>query len=113
MKQIQAIIRREKLGDVMNALETLKCPGMMVWEIEGYGKQKGITEQFRGREFTVKLLPKTKIEIVVPDQKVKDITDAIVKAAATGKTGDGKIFVSKIDEAIKIRTKETGESVVS
>jgi nitrogen regulatory protein P-II 1 len=113
MKQIQAIIRREKLGDVMAALEELQCPGMMVSEVEGYGKQQGITEQFRGREFKVRLLPKTKIDIIVGDNEVKAIVDAIMKTAATGKTGDGKIFISKIEEAIKIRTGENGEKTVS
>jgi nitrogen regulatory protein P-II 1 len=113
MKQIQAIIRREKLGEVMSALEGVKCPGMMVWEIEGYGKQKGITEQFRGREFKLSLLPKVKIEIIVSDNQVKGIVDAIVRSAATGKVGDGKIFISSIDEAIKIRTKESGDVAVS
>lgn len=112
MKQIQAVIRREKLTDVMKALEKAHCPGIMVWEIVGYGKQKGITEQFRGRELKVDLLPKTKIEIIVPDEKVKTITDAIISASATGTVGDGKIFISNIEQALRIRTKEAGDSVV-
>jgi nitrogen regulatory protein P-II 1 len=112
MKQIQVIIRREKLGDVMAALDEIKCPGLMIWEIVGHGKQKGITEQFRGREFKVNLLPKTKIEIVVVDSMVKPIIDAVLKSANTGKVGDGKIFVSTIDEAVRIRTGETGETAV-
>ena len=112
MKQIQAIIRREKLGDVMNALEEVKCPGMMVWEIVGNGKQKGITEQFRGREFKVNLLPKAKIEIIVVDDKVKAIVDAIIKASCTGKVGDVKIFISAVEEAVRIRTGEKGEIAV-
>jgi nitrogen regulatory protein P-II 1 len=113
MKQIQAIIRREKLGEVMKALESIKCPGMMVWEIEGYGKQKGLTEQFRGREFKLALLPKAKIEIVVTDGKVKETVDAIINVAATGNVGDGKIFISTVDEAIKIRTRESGDVAVA
>ena len=112
MKQIQAVIRREKLTDVMKALEKVKCPGLMVWEIVGYGKQKGITEQFRGRELKVDLLPKTKIEIVVPDDKVKSIIDAITYSAATSTVGDGKIFISNIEKALRIRTQEEGDSVV-
>jgi nitrogen regulatory protein P-II 1 len=109
MKMIQAIIRREKLAEVKQALDNIKCPGMMVWEIVGHGKQKGITEQFRGREFKVDLLPKTKIEIVVNDSQVKLIMDTIVKTASTGQIGDGKIFVVTVDEAVRIRTGEKGE----
>ena len=97
----------------MDALELAKCPGIMICDIEGYGKQKGITEQFRGREFSVKLLPKSRIEIVVPSSKVKEIVAVILKSAATGNVGDGKIFISEIEEAIKIRTGEKGEEVVS
>ncbi len=112
MKQIQVIIRREKLGDVKNALDAIKCPGMMVWEIVGHGKQKGITEQFRGREFKVDLIPKTKIEIIVHDSQVKGIVDAIVQSAATGEIGDGKIFISSIEDAVRIRTGEKGDKAV-
>lgn len=113
MKKIEAIIRREKLNDVKAALDAIECPGMMVWEIEGHGKQKGVTEQFRGREFKVDFLPKTKIEIVVEDGKVDAITKAISKAAATGQVGDGKIFISTINDAIRIRTGEAGNVAVS
>ena len=112
MKMIQAIIRREKLGAVKEALDSVKCPGMMVWEIVGHGKQQGITEQFRGREFRVDLLPKTKIEIVAHESQVKSIVDAIAKAATTNKIGDGKIFVHTIEDAVRIRTGERGEAVV-
>lgn len=112
MKQIQAIIRREKLADVKRALDSIKCPGMSVWEIMGHGKQKGITEQFRGRQFKVDLLPKIVLEIVVHDSQVRAVNDAIMKAASTGKVGDGKIFVTNIEQAIRIRTAETGETVV-
>ena len=112
MKMIQAIIRREKLQDVKTALDAIKCPGMMVWEIVGHGKQKGITEQFRGREFKVDLLPKTKIEIIAHDNQVKQIIDTIVKSASTSTIGDGKIFVIPVENAIRIRTAETGEIAV-
>ena len=113
MKQIQAIIRSEQLGVVKEALDAIQCPGMMMWEIVGHCKQKGISEQFRGSSFKVDLLPKSKIEIVVADSKVKGVVDAIVKAAATGQVGDGKIFVTNIEQAIRIRTGETGDVVVS
>ena len=112
MKMIQAIIRREKLGTVKEALDAANCPGMMAWEIVGHGKQKGITEQFRGREFRVDFIPKTNIEIVGHDKQVKSIVDVIAKAAITHQIGDGKIFISNVEEAIRIRTGERGETVV-
>src|SRR5262245_61790553 len=112
MKMIQAIIRNEKLSDVKNALDAAQCPGMMVWEIVGHGKQKGVTEAFRGQSFKVDLLPKTKIEIVVQDAKVKTIVDAIVKAAATGQVGDGKVFVIPVEDSVRIRTAERGDVAV-
>ena len=112
MKQIQAIIRREKFPAVKEALDAINCPGLMVWEIVGHGKQQGVTEQFRGREFRVDLLPKTKIEIIVRDSQVKPVVDAIVKAASTNKIGDGKIFISSIEDAVRIRTGERGEVAV-
>ena len=113
MKQIQAIIRSERLNAVKDALDAASCPGMMVWEIVGHGKQKGLSESFRGRAFKVDLLPKTKIEIVVPDGKAPAIVTAIKQAASTGAVGDGKIFVTSIEQAIRIRTGETGDAVVS
>ena len=112
MKQIQAVIRREKLGAVKKALDDLHCPGMMVWEILGHGKQQGVTEHFRGREFKMDLIPKTKLQIVVKDQQLEDVISAILANAATGQIGDGKIFVSTIDETIRIRTGERGEKAV-
>ena len=112
MKQIQAIIRREKLNDVKHALDGINCPGMMVWEIMGHGKQKGITEHFRGRELKVDLIPKTKIEIIARDNQVNAIVDAIMKAANTNTIGDGKIFISSVEETIRIRTGERGEAAV-
>lgn len=112
MKMIQAIIRREKLQAVQQALEAVQAPGMTMWEIEGHGKQKGVTESFRGREIKVSLLPKTKIEIVVDDAKVRQVVETIVKAAATGQVGDGKVFVTNVEEAVRIRTAERGEVAV-
>ena len=112
MKMIQAIIRREKLGEVKAALDAINCPGMMVWEIVGHGKQQGVTEQFRGREFKVDLLPKIRVDVVAHEAQVKAIVDAIMKAASTKQIGDGKIFISTIEEAIRIRTGERGNSVV-
>ncbi len=112
MKLIQAIIRREKLMAVKEALDALSCPGMMIWEIVGHGKQQGITEQFRGREFKVDLLPKTKLEVVAHDSQVAKLVDAIRKAACTNKIGDGKIFISTIEDAIRIRTGERGDVVL-
>ena len=112
MKMIQAIIRREKLGDVKQALDSISCPGMQVWEIVGHGKQSGVTEQFRGREFKVDLLPKTKLEIVARDSQVKKIIETIVRTASTNSIGDGKIFVTSVDDAIRIRTGENGEVAV-
>ena len=108
MKMIQAIIRREKLGAVKEALDATQCHGMMVWEILGHGKQKGTTEQLRGRELKVDLIPKTKIEIVAYDHQVKEIVSAIVKSASTGQIGDGKIFIFPVEDAIRIRTGEQG-----
>ena len=112
MKMIQAIIRREKLVEVKAALDSIGCPGLMAWEIIGHGKQKGITEQFRGREYKVDLLPKTKIEIVAHDKQVKLIVDAIAKTANTNQIGDGKIFVLAVEDAVRIRTGERGDSVI-
>ena len=112
MKMIQAIIRREKLGAVKEALDAIRCPGMMVWEIMGHGKQMGITEQFCGREFKVDLIPKTKLEVVVHDNQARAVVDAIVKAASTNQIGDGKIFVSHVEDAVRIRTGEKGEITV-
>ena len=112
MKQIQAIIRREKLQAVKTALDEINCPGLQVWEIVGHGKQKGVTEQFRGREFKVDLIPKTKIEIVCHDAQAEKIISTIVKAASTGQIGDGKIFISSVEDAIRIRTGDRGEGAV-
>ena len=112
MKKIEAIIKPFKLEDVKEALREMGVTGMTVCEIKGFGRQKGHTEIYRGSEYTVDFLPKTKIELVVADPQVKPITDAIIKAARTGKIGDGKIFVTPVEEAILIRTDERGESAV-
>jgi nitrogen regulatory protein P-II 1 len=109
MKKIEAVIRVEKLEDVREALEKLGYPGMMITRIEGHGRQKGLIEQFRGREFKLDLLPKIKIEIVAKDENVEKIIAAIAKGAQTGEIGDGKIFVSAIENALRIRTGEKGE----
>jgi len=112
MKKIEAIIKPFKLEDVKEALSGLGVEGMTVSEVKGFGRQKGHTEIYRGSEYTVDFLPKIKMEIVLADSMVNSAVEAIVKAAKTGKIGDGKVFVSSIDNAIRIRTEETGESAV-
>ena len=112
MKKIEAIIKPFKLTEVKDALNELGIQGMTVTEVKGFGRQKGHTEIYRGSEYTVDFLPKIKIETVIADAQVKAAVEAIIKAAKTGKIGDGKIFVSPIDEAIRIRTDERGESAV-
>jgi nitrogen regulatory protein PII len=112
MKKIEAIIKPFKLEDVKDALSGLGVEGMTVSEVKGFGRQKGHTEIYRGSEYTVDFLPKIKIEVVVADGRATEAVDAIVKAAKTGKIGDGKVFVSAIENAIRIRTEETGEQAV-
>ncbi len=112
MKKIEAIIKPFKLEEVKDALHDVGIEGMTVSEVKGFGRQKGHTEIYRGSEYTVDFLPKIKIELVVADNKVVAATQAVVKAAKTGKIGDGKIFVSNVEEAIRIRTEEKGESAV-
>ena len=112
MKKIDAIIKPFKLEDVKEALASLGVEGMTVTEVKGFGRQKGHTEIYRGSEYTVDFLPKIKMEIVVPDSMVAAAVAAIVKAAKTGKIGDGKVFVSPIENAVRIRTEETGEEAV-
>ena len=108
MKKIEAIVRHFKLEDVKNALIEKGISGMTVSEVRGFGRQKGHTEMYRGTEYRVDFVPKVKIEIVVDDGKVKSTIEAIVKVSQTGQVGDGKIFVSTLDEAVRIRTGETG-----
>ena len=112
MKKIEAIIKPFKLEDVKDALAGLGVEGMTVSEVKGFGRQKGHTEIYRGSEYTVDFLPKLKIELVLADASAEAAVSAIVKAAKTGKIGDGKVFVSAIENAIRIRTEETGEHAV-
>ncbi len=112
MKKIEAIIKPFKLEEVKDALHDVGIEGMTVSGVKGFGRQKGHTEIYRGSEYTVDFLPKIKIELVVADNKVVAATQAVVKAAKTGKIGDGKIFVSHVEEAIRIRTEEKGEAAV-
>jgi nitrogen regulatory protein PII len=112
MKKIEAIIKPFKLEDVKDALSTLGVEGMTVLEVKGFGRQKGHTEIYRGSEYTVDFLPKIKIEVVLADQMVNPAVEAIIKAAKTGKIGDGKVFVTPIENAVRIRTEETGEQAV-
>lgn len=112
MKLVTAIIKPFKLDDVREALNDINVSGMTVTEVKGYGRQKGHTELYRGAEYVVEFLPKVKIEIAVSDEQMSDVIDSIEKAAKTGKIGDGKIFVSSIEEAIRIRTGERGSDVL-
>ncbi|MCS7338521.1 MAG: P-II family nitrogen regulator [Verrucomicrobiae bacterium] len=112
MKKIEAIIKPFKLEDVKEALTALGVQGMTVSEVKGFGRQKGHTEIYRGSEYTVDFLPKLKIEVVVSDSLVQPAVDAIVKAAKTGKIGDGKVFVCPVENAVRIRTEETGDQAV-
>lgn len=112
MKKIEAIIKPFKLNDVKDNLASAGIQGMTVSEVKGFGRQKGHTEIYRGSEYTVDFLPKIKLELVVADAQANAAVEAIVKAAKTGKIGDGKIFVSNVDEAIRIRTEERGERAV-
>lgn len=112
MKKIEAIIKPFKLEEVKDALADLGIEGMTVSEVKGFGRQKGHTEIYRGSEYTVDFLPKIKLEVVLADSLLESALAAIVKAAKTGKIGDGKVFVSPVDEAIRIRTDETGEKAV-
>ena len=112
MKKIEAIIKPFKLEDVKEALASLGVEGMTVTEVKGFGRQKGHTEIYRGSEYTVDFLPKIKIEVVLSDAQTNAAVEAIIKAAKTGKIGDGKVFVSSIENAIRIRTEETGEQAV-
>jgi nitrogen regulatory protein P-II 1 len=112
MKKIEAIIKPFKLEEVKQALSELGVEGMTVSEVKGFGRQKGHTEIYRGSEYTVDFLPKMKVELVVPDSQAVPAVAAIVKAAKTGKIGDGKVFVSAVESAVRIRTGETGEEAV-
>ena len=112
MKKIEAIIKPFKLDEVREALSALGVSGLTVTEVKGFGRQKGHTELYRGAEYVVDFLPKVKIELVVAESMVDAAIEAIVKSARTGKIGDGKIFVSQVDQVVRIRTGETGEAAV-
>jgi nitrogen regulatory protein PII len=112
MKKVEAIIKPFKLEEVKDALSDVGIEGMTVSEVKGFGRQKGHTEIYRGSEYTVDFLPKIKLELVLADNRVDAAVNAIVKAARTGKIGDGKVFIAPVDEAIRIRTEEKGDQAV-
>ena len=112
MKKIEAIIKPFKLDEVRETLSELGCTGLTVTEVKGFGRQKGHTELYRGAEYTVDFLPKVKVEVILADAMVDKVIDAIIKAARTGKIGDGKIFVTSVDQVIRIRTGETNEAAI-
>jgi nitrogen regulatory protein PII len=112
MKKIEAIVKPFKLEEVKDALGEVGITGMTVSEVKGFGRQKGHTEIYRGSEYTVDFLPKVKIELVLPDTQAESAVAVIVKSARTGKIGDGKVFISDVEEAIRIRTEEKGELAV-
>ena len=112
MKKIEAIFKPFKLDEVREALSEIGVSGLTVTEVKGFGRQKGHTELYRGAEYVVDFLPKVKVDVVLPDNLVESAIDAIVKAARTGKIGDGKIFVTDVDQVIRIRTGETNESAI-
>ncbi len=112
MKKIEAIIKPFKLDDVKDALTELGVVGMTVTEVRGFGRQKGHTELYRGSEYTIDFLPKVKVEVIVPDHLADKVVSTIVAAARTGSIGDGKVFVMPLEEALRIRTGETGEAAV-
>ncbi len=112
MKKIEAIFKPFKLDEVREALSEIGVSGLTVTEVKGFGRQKGHTELYRGAEYVVDFLPKVKVEVVVPDKLLESAIDAIVKAARTGKIGDGKIFVASVNQVIRIRTGETDEAAI-
>jgi nitrogen regulatory protein P-II 1 len=112
MKKIEAIIKPFKLDEVKDQLNKKGAFGITVTEVKGFGRQKGHTELYRGAEYTVDFLPKTKLEIVIKDEQLEEIIEVITKAAQTGRIGDGKIFVSDLQEVIRIRTEERGEDAI-
>jgi len=112
MKKIEAIVKPFKLEEVKDALGEIGIEGMTVTEVKGFGRQKGHTEIYRGSEYTVDFLPKIKIEVVAADKMAESVIATIVKAAKTGKIGDGKVFVTSVDEAVRIRTEEKGDMAI-
>ncbi len=113
MKRIEAILRPESIEPVLDALKKAGCSGVMVTEIEGHGKQKGISQNWRGQEYKVDLLPKIKVEVIVSDKEAASLVKTIAATAQTGKIGDGKIFVTDVADAIRIRTGEKGEDALN
>ena len=113
MKKVVAIIKPFKMEEVKEALAQIGVQGLTLTEVKGFGRQKGHKELYRGAEYVVEFLPKVKIEVVVVDEKLKEVVDAIVKAASTGRIGDGKIFISSVEDAIRIRTGESGNTALS
>ena len=112
MKKIEAIIRPFRIDDVREALGEIGVKGMTLTEVKGYGRQKGHTELYRGSEYQIDFLPKLKLEIVVADKMVEQVVDVILKAAKTGQVGDGKIFISSIEDVVRVRTGESGEDAL-
>lgn len=113
MRKIEAIIKPNKLDDVKDAIQNAGCSGMTVTEVKGFGRQKGHKEIYRGAEYIVEFQPKIKLEVVVTDDAVERVVNAIAKAASTGKIGDGKIFISRIDDAVRVRTGESGDASIA
>ena len=112
MKRIECVIRPTKIDEVKDALTSIGVTGMTVTDVRGYGRQRGRTEKYRGNTYIVNLLPKLKLEFVVPDHLVDDAVDAAMEAARTGEIGDGKVFVSSVEDAIRIRTGDRGETAL-
>ena len=112
MKKIEAIIRHFKLEDIKTSLTECGVEGMTITEVKGFGRQKGHTEMYRGNEYAIDFVPKVKVEVVVPEDRVRAVIDTIIDKAQTGQMGDGKIFVSQLEEVIRIRTGETGADAV-
>ena len=112
MKKIEAVVKPFKLDEVREALSAIGVTGLTVTEVKGFGRQKGHTELYRGAEYVVDFLPKVKIEVVIPDSLLERAVDAVIKAARTGKIGDGKIFITSVGQVIRIRTGETDEAAI-
>ena len=112
MKKVECIIRPIKVDEVKEALEEIGISGLTVVDVRGYGRQRGRTEKYRGNTYTVNFLPKLKLEVVIPDARLDDVVDVILEAARTGEIGDGKIFISDVEEVIRIRTGERGEGAL-
>ncbi|MCA9017708.1 MAG: P-II family nitrogen regulator [Planctomycetaceae bacterium] len=112
MKKVEAVIRHFKLEEVKDALTEVGVQGMTVSEVRGFGRQKGHKEQYRGAEYTVDFLPKAKMEVIVPDDQVKTVVDTIIESARTGQIGDGKIFVMPVEDIVRIRTGESGDTAL-